>query len=114
MSGELMLCIKFLLVLFLLWFQGDFNVIVLDWSKGARKLNYYKSVANTRLVGAQVGFLIQALEDNYQISRSSLHIIGLSLGAHVAGYAGQACPGIGRITGISSDHYDDNMINIIA
>ena len=81
-------------------FQGDFNVIVVDWSGGAKLLNYYQCVANTRLVGAQVGLLIKALDDTYKISSSNVHIVGLSLGAHTAGYAGKSVSGIGRISGI--------------
>ena len=83
--------------------QGDFNVIVVDWKNGANKVNYYRSVANTRLVGAQVGFLVKALEDQLDIARADVHIIGLSLGAHTAGYAGKSLAGIGRISGIKED-----------
>jgi hypothetical protein len=34
-------------------------------------------------------------------SPSQIHLIGLSLGAHLASYIGKAIPGIGRITGKS-------------
>ena len=72
----------------------------MDWSKGAGGLKYNQAVANTRLVGAQVGLLLKALEKDKQISPSKVHIVGLSLGAHVAGYAGKAVPGVARISGI--------------
>ena len=72
---------------------------MVDWVNGAKILNYYKAVANTRLVGAQVGFLVKALEDSYNILRADVHLIGFSLGAHTAGYAGKLLTGIGRISG---------------
>ena len=79
---------------------GDFNVIGVDWSLGAAKMNYYKSVANIRLVGAQVGLLVTALEETYGISPIDVHIIGHSLGAQTAGYAGKTISGLGRISAL--------------
>ena len=80
---------------------------MVDWSQGAKTSvrtfdAYYQSAANTRLVGAQIAFLVQALEQEAQIPQSSVHIIGLSLGAQIAGYAGKRLSGLGRITGIES------------
>ena len=74
-------------------------MIVVDWRRGADRVDYEISVANTRLVGAQIGFLVKALEDSYNISRADVHLIGLSLGGQITGYAGQSLPGIGRISG---------------
>ena len=79
---------------------GDYNVIAVDWRSGAKKANYYKSAANTRLVGAQIGLLVNALEEIYQIPPSDVHIIGHSLGAQTAGYAGKSISGLGRISAL--------------
>ena len=81
------------------------NLILVDWSKGA-KFPYGQAAGNTRLVGAQIAVLIRFL-----ISRNNgsppladqFYIVGFSLGAHTAGYAGSNMRAhgmvLGRITG---------------
>ncbi|KAL3869623.1 hypothetical protein ACJMK2_042288 [Sinanodonta woodiana] len=81
--------------------REDVNVILVNWVKGAQKTNYAQVVANTRVVGALLALLMKTLdnvaEGNYF---RRMHLIGHSLGAHVAGYAGERSPGTGRITGL--------------
>ena len=73
---------------------------MVDWSVGADKW-YYKSRANTRVVGREIAKLIEDLNAATGAGFGSMHIIGHSLGAHIGGYAGEACLGtIGRVTGI--------------
>ncbi|XP_059168286.1 inactive pancreatic lipase-related protein 1-like [Physella acuta] len=79
--------------------QGDYNVILVDWS-GGKKPPYTQATANTRVVGAQIAQLINQISDVYSTSVENFHIIGHSLGSHVAGYAGERVPGLGRITGL--------------
>ena len=94
--------------------RTDCNVILVDWSKGAKHggslLDYPQASGNARLVGAQTAELIKFLISNAPASSGSknlakrFYIVGFSLGAHVAGYAGnhlRANGGInlGRITG---------------
>jgi pimeloyl-ACP methyl ester carboxylesterase len=74
-------------------------VIFVDWSKGAREINYLRAVANTRVVGAQVAQLLKILTTVYDVDPINVHIIGHSLGAHTAGYVGEYLDNIGRITG---------------
>ncbi|XP_055956170.1 pancreatic lipase-related protein 2-like [Patella vulgata] len=76
------------------------NIIVVDWKKGAGETNYYKSAANTRVVGALAAHLIKDLESVGGISYSNVYVIGHSLGSHIAGYIGEIIPGLGRITGL--------------
>lgn len=103
--------------------REDVNVISVDWMHGAKGA-YIQSVANTRLVGAIVARFVQIIQviitnppillvllslinliiitqetfpGGYPSAR--IHIIGHSLGAHIAGYAGQSIPNLGRITG---------------
>jgi len=78
---------------------GDYNVIVVDWHHGNR-LPYEQAVSNTRVVGAQIADLMKTLQSDVKQASSDFHIIGHSLGAHIAGYAGERVPGTGRITGL--------------
>ena len=94
--------------------RTDSNVILVDWSRGARDggslLEFPQAAGNAQLVGAQTAELIKFLISNAHGSSGSkslgkrFYIVGFSLGAHVAGYAGshlKANGGInlGRITG---------------
>ena len=74
------------------------NVIVVDWQRGAA-LPYGQATANTRVVGAQIAQLINVLMNSTGATVGSFHIIGHSLGAHVAGYAGERITHLARITG---------------
>jgi len=86
------------------------NVILVDWSKGAKGPDYGQASGNARLVGAQTAELIKFLISNASGSSGSsnlgkkFYIVGFSLGAHVAGYAGSHLRtkygiALGRITG---------------
>ncbi|XP_071535126.1 pancreatic lipase-related protein 2-like [Panulirus ornatus] len=66
---------------------SDQNVIVVDWSGGAQP-PYTQAVANIRLVGAQLAYLIYSLNRFADVPISSFHLIGHSLGAHLSGHAG--------------------------
>lgn len=79
------------------------NVIVIDWRRGAMTLNYLQAAANTRLVGAIAAVMVDKLNHTYNIQPSMIHIIGHSLGAHIAGYIGERVPRIARKTGKSAN-----------
>ncbi len=65
----------------------------------ANDANYYSSAANTSPVGILVGQFIDFLVSR-GATYSQFHIIGFSLGAHVAGKAGATASGtIPRVTG---------------
>jgi pimeloyl-ACP methyl ester carboxylesterase len=80
---------------------GDYNVISVDWSKG-NGFPYTQATANTQIVGADIAFLIESLISRHSgLTASKFHIIGHSLGSHIAGYAGQRLNGaLGRISGL--------------
>ncbi|XP_041477709.1 pancreatic lipase-related protein 2-like isoform X1 [Lytechinus variegatus] len=77
----------------------DANVICVDWGAGALGL-YSKCHQNTRVVGREVGLLARFLNLETGMYYKDVHLVGMSLGAHVMGYAGEFQPGIGRITGL--------------
>ena len=79
--------------------KEDCNFIAVDWEELANNLNYYSSAANTQPVGNLTGYFI-----NFLIAQGTnvnqFHVIGFSLGAHVAGKAGALVNGlIPRVTG---------------
>ncbi|XP_011537578.1 pancreatic lipase-related protein 3 isoform X1 [Homo sapiens] len=76
----------------------DINCINLDWINGSRE--YIHAVNNLRVVGAEVAYFIDVLMKKFEYSPSKVHLIGHSLGAHLAGEAGSRIPGLGRITGL--------------
>lgn len=73
----------------------DVNVVIVDWRGGSLPL-YSQAAANTRLVGMEVARMVEGL----RLDPARVHIIGHSLGAHIAGYAGERLPGLGRISGL--------------
>jgi pancreatic triacylglycerol lipase len=78
---------------------GDYNIIIVDWS-GGNGLPYGQATANTRVVGPVVAMLIEDLKNVTGADLSTFHILGHSLGSHVAGYAGKKLNKVGRITGL--------------
>ena len=68
-------------------------VIVVDWSKLAQPTGdlltgYMEALPNVVIVGYYVGqFLVELGRQRGKLSLRNVHVIGFSLGAHVAGYA---------------------------
>ncbi|XP_056399826.1 endothelial lipase [Hyla sarda] len=76
------------------------NIIVVDWMSLADQL-YPDAVNHTKLVGMETAILIDWLQEKGNMSLQNVHLIGYSLGAHVAGFAGNYITGtLGRITGL--------------
>jgi pancreatic triacylglycerol lipase len=82
-----------------IFYQEPTNVVIVDWGHGSG-WPYTQAAANTRVVGAEVAKLIEFLVAEGRANIANFHLIGHSLGAHVAGYAGEALTGLGRITGL--------------
>ncbi|CAG2108845.1 unnamed protein product [Medioppia subpectinata] len=80
--------------------KSDYNIISIDWMIGANP-PYTQAVANARLVAAIAVQLLKSIQKQYvDYSALRIHLIGHSLGAHIAGYIGQRFAGLGRITGL--------------
>lgn len=61
---------------------GDYNVVQVNWEKPAR-FAYVSSAINTKLVGKKIAtFFIDT-----KIVPENIHMVGHSLGAHIAGFA---------------------------
>ncbi|CAF4626709.1 unnamed protein product, partial [Rotaria sp. Silwood2] len=77
------------------------DVLVIDWGGGAKFPFYSNAVANTRLVGKQVGLFLQKIRKLKGISYDKIHCIGHSLGAHTCGYTSNAVDNqLSRISGL--------------
>ena len=83
---------------------------------GARLPTYSNAAANTRVVGACIGFFIETLCKTFNQKNDMFYLIGHGLGGHAAGYAGKRLhdPKIQRITALDpagSDHNSDHFVN---
>ena len=80
--------------------EDDYSIILVDWGKGASNIH---ATGNARLIGAQLGYMIMELKRMKALAMKDIHLIGFSLGAHAAGYAGKWTRKLGhkiqRITG---------------
>jgi len=95
----------------------DMNVIFCDWKKGSA-FPYHQAVGNTRIVGAQVSRMIEVLRNNTGLDLAKFRLIGFSLGAHIAGYAGRNLRRKGiilpRITGLdpAAPYFEKQHIDV--
>nr|XP_020861516.1 lipase member H isoform X3 [Phascolarctos cinereus] len=105
----------------------DINVIVVDWNRGATNVVYSVASAHTW----RVAEILKETIDQMLVSGASLdniYMIGVSLGAHIAGFVGQMYDGkLGRITGLDPagplfsgkprnerlDHTDAQFVDVI-
>lgn len=82
------------------------NVLLVDWRRGAAAPVYSVAASNTPAVGAELSVVLQRLmRNNSNLMPHDVHIIGFSLGAHVAGFCGRhflmhTRKRIGRITAL--------------
>uniref|UniRef100_A0A8D0F0L4 Lipase domain-containing protein n=1 Tax=Strix occidentalis caurina TaxID=311401 RepID=A0A8D0F0L4_STROC len=86
--------------------EKDANMVMVDWLLLARQL-YINAVNNTQIVRKNIVRLLDWLQESFHLSEQcelrswNVHLIGYSLGTHVAGFAGNHVHGtIGRITGL--------------
>nr|XP_050856749.1 phospholipase A1-like isoform X2 [Vespula vulgaris] len=77
--------------------KKNITVFSIDWKKGAcnggasllEYAGYFKAVENTREVGRYVANFTKILVEEYKIPLANILLIGHSLGAQVAGFAGK-------------------------
>lgn len=85
------------------------NVILVDWAPGSTFPFYMAAAANAALVGRQISVLLQELisQHPWALNAKRVHLVGFSLGAHVAGFCGRhffnaTGSKIGRITALDA------------
>jgi pancreatic triacylglycerol lipase len=67
----------------------DFNVIFIDWSEGARTINYIGARNRVGTVGTYIASYLDFLHENGFIQFNRVGLVGFSLGAHICGLAGK-------------------------
>jgi len=88
--------------------DANINAIVVDWTTLSKEppLKYFHAAQSTRNAGEYVGeFLVTLANKGLITNWSDVHLIGFSLGAHVAGVAGHHIltstgSKAGRVTGL--------------
>lgn len=78
---------------------GDYNVIRTDWGDGSLPM-YSQATANTRVVGLEIGYLVNYFISEYGVDPANVHLLGHSLGSHISGYGGEQIANLGRISGL--------------
>lgn len=63
---------------------GNYNVMWVDWADGS-VAEYTQAVANARVVGLELANFINYLKNKMGLNPQDIHIIGHSLGSHIAG-----------------------------
>ena len=82
---------------------GDYNVISIDWGDLESWANYPAAASRTRPVGEHAATLVKILSDFGLFD--NIHVVGHSLGAHVAGFLAKKVQEMGlgklrRVTGL--------------
>ena len=97
-------------------FLGDVNFMSVDWdwkSLGISNMNYWTAVKTVKLVGDHFGDFIHFLVQNTETTTDKFHLVGHSLGAHVAARAGHRLNGtLGRLTGLGKKEDDYQILGI--
>lgn len=79
---------------------GNVNLLIVDWSQASYQM-YDVSRTLTSQVAHRVSEILERFITENDIDRGLVHLIGHSLGAHIAGNVGRYMGGtLGRITGL--------------
>lgn len=77
-------------------------MVCVDWKWLALDLSYVMARMRCKEIGNYVAELIRMLTDDTSRGMDQIHVIGFSMGAHIAGYSGKRLDGqVPRITGIN-------------
>jgi hypothetical protein len=83
---------------------GDYNVVAVDWSLLSSWDNYPVAAGNAIEVGKHVGKLFAELIREKGLDPKKIHIVGHSLGSHVAAHIGRQIQesGLGKVGRITA------------
>lgn len=79
--------------------QVDANAIFVDYSNISYNVDYLQSVSDIRVAARYVTKAVQSLIE-FGTTPAQIHLIGFSLGAHLAAYVAKNITGIARLTGL--------------
>lgn len=79
-----------------------YNIMLLNWGHLSVFPWYTEAVENTKIVGKILGDFLKFYNNTGELPVSKLHLIGFSLGSHIAGFSGKLLGKrkIARITGL--------------
>lgn len=81
--------------------KEEYNIITVNWRKGSTDINYFASKDRVEATGKTVAKFVQFLVSEGEADLDNIHIVGFSLGAHIAGFCGKALNGtLGAIFGL--------------
>ncbi|CAD7079953.1 unnamed protein product [Hermetia illucens] len=69
--------------------RGNFNIITIDWGEAADDPDYIIAATKAKYAGRKVASMVKFLERNASLDPNNTYLIGASLGAQVAGFAGK-------------------------
>ncbi|XP_042903594.1 pancreatic triacylglycerol lipase isoform X2 [Parasteatoda tepidariorum] len=78
---------------------GDYNVIIVDWSCG-NEFPYSQAIQNSKITADQLTKLVKFIQDETDAKPDDFHLIGHSMGGHIAALVGHAVPHLGRISAL--------------
>ncbi|XP_055626611.1 pancreatic triacylglycerol lipase-like [Toxorhynchites rutilus septentrionalis] len=80
--------------------QNEHNILLADWAN-ASSTSYGQERQMVRFLGFEIGSILSEFMQRMSIEHGQVHVIGHSLGAHIAGNVGKFFQGkLGRITAL--------------
>ncbi|XP_022170472.1 inactive pancreatic lipase-related protein 1-like isoform X2 [Myzus persicae] len=80
---------------------GEYNVICVDWKQYSTDISYAVAKARSKYIALDIVKML--LKITYNMTEGcyeTIHVIGHSMGAHIAGHVGKNLPGLYRISGL--------------
>ncbi|XP_026810205.1 inactive pancreatic lipase-related protein 1-like [Rhopalosiphum maidis] len=79
---------------------GEYNVICVDWKQYSTDITYAVAKARVKYIARDIAHVLTKITYNMTIAYDKVHVIGHSMGAHIAGFVGKNLPALPRITGL--------------